>query len=49
MPTVEWFQVLLSSTNGSTCPQLNGFKYCYQALMVLYAHSWMVSSIAIKH
>ena len=27
--------------------QLNGFKYCYLILIVLFAHSQMVSSITI--
>ena len=41
--TVTWFQVLLFIA----CTQLNSFKYCYLILIVLFAHSYMVSSIAI--
>ena len=44
--TVKWFLVLLSCTNSFICTQLNEFKYCYLALIVLFAHSKMVSSIA---
>ena len=29
------------------CSQLNGFKYCYQTLMVLLANGYIVSCIVI--
>ena len=37
------------NTNSSICIHFNGFKYCYQTLIVLFAYTLMVSSIAIKH
>ena len=29
------------------CTQLNSFKYCYLTVIILYAHSYTVSSISI--
>ena len=37
--TVELFQVLLSNTNNFICRLLNGFKYCYLTLIVLFTFS----------
>ena len=47
MHTVKWFPELLSNTNSFICTQLNAFKYCNLNLIILLAHSWMVSGIAI--
>ena len=34
--TVKCFQVLLSNANNSIHTQLNGFKYCYPILIILF-------------
>ena len=33
---INWFQVFLSNSNGFICTQLNGFKYCYLTLVILF-------------
>ena len=34
--TVKWFHVLLSDITSFIFPQLNGFKYCYLTLVILF-------------
>ena len=47
LDTFKWFLVLLSNTSSFIFTQLNGFKYCNQTLIVLFAHNQMVLSIVI--
>ena len=39
MHTVKYFQVLLSNINSSICIQLNGFKYFYLTLIILFCRN----------
>ena len=46
---MKWSQALLSNNNSFIFTHLNGFKYWFLILTVLFAHIEMVSSIAINH
>ena len=46
LPKMKWFQVLLFDANYSIhsfiCSQLNGSKYCYLMLIILFIHLFTV-------
>ena len=50
--SVKWFQVLFSNINSfSTWTQLNGLKYCYQTLIILFniIYLWMIKEFYFTH